>query len=90
MARSRVLIQFVPEEYNSFVRAIPNEPRLPPTYDKWLERCAQLETDCLANGIALKPAVVHYQTFANYSRDTGLQLCYELIEALAVAKAAHT
>jgi hypothetical protein len=87
VARSRVSLRFIPDEYDSFVRAIPNDPRLPATYDECRKRCLEEDAKTVANGEIVKKVVIHYDHFVKYCRDTGQQLSYELILAHAVAKA---
>jgi hypothetical protein len=70
MARSRVSLRFIPDEYDSFVRAIPNDPRLPATYDECRKRCLEEDAKTVANGEIVKEVVIHYDHFVKYCRDT--------------------
>jgi hypothetical protein len=87
MARTRASIRILPQEYDSFVKAIRNDERLPGAYDDWVKCSAQEDAQCIANGEVIKEVVVRYEEFAEYCRSTGQQPNYFVLMALAVSTA---
>jgi hypothetical protein len=84
MARTHVSLRIIPEEYDSFVRAIPTDPHLPATYDQWLKRCLEEAANAVANGEIVQEVVIHYENLVKFGRDTGQQLSYDLLLAHVV------
>jgi hypothetical protein len=87
MARTRACIRILPQEYDSFVKAIPNNEHLPGAYDDWIKRSAEEDAHCIANGEVIKEVIVQYEEFAKYCLSTGQHPTYFVLMALAVSKA---
>lgn len=87
MASTRASIRILPQEYASFVKAIPGNEHLPGSYDDWIKRSAREDAHCIANGEIIKEVIVQYDEFAKYCRSTGQQPTYFVLMALAVSKA---
>jgi len=84
---TKIAIRIVRGEYDAFVRAVPNEPRLPPSYDEFLKRGLEEDAKAIAQGHVLHEVTLHYKTFADYATNTGQQLSYTMMMAAAVAVA---
>jgi hypothetical protein len=87
MARTRASIRILPQEYDSFVKAIPNDEHLRSSYDDWNKRRSQDDAHCIANGEVIKEVIVQYEEFAKYCRSTAQQPNYFVLMAFAVSKA---
>jgi hypothetical protein len=83
-----ISLRLVPDEYVSFVRAIPNEERLPSAFHDWIESTVKKDAHYCANGEVIKEIVIHYEPFAKYCQSTGRQPSYEMLMAYSVALAA--
>lgn len=87
MVRTRASIRILPQEYDSFVKAIPDDEHLPGSYDEWIKRSSQDDAHCIANREAIKEVIVQYEEFARYCRCTRQQPNYFVLMAHAVSKA---
>lgn len=87
MNRTRASVRILPQEYDSFLKAVPNDEHLPGTYDDWIKRSAEDDAHCIANGEVIKEVVVRYEEFARHCRSTGQQPSYYVLMAFAVSKA---
>lgn len=85
----RAGISIPAEEYDAFVRLIPDHERLPRSHDDWIKRRSQEDAQCVARGEIVKQVVIHYQEFVEYCRATGQQPNYFILGALAAEKAAR-
>ena len=74
------------EEYDSFVKAIPSDNRLPASYYGWIKNRLQEDSDRMAQGGTINKVVVHYEDFTRYCRTTRQKPSYEMLNACASAK----
>lgn len=87
MTSTRASIRILPQEYDSFVKAMPGSEHLPASYDDWIKRSAEEDAHCIANGEGVKEVIVQFDEFASYCRSTGQQPSYFVLMAFAVSKA---
>ena len=86
MAAFPIGILIEEREYGYFLRAIPNEKRLPPTYRQWLQRRLTESQQLLKKGGRLNEVLVDYRGFAKYCRDGKQKPSYAVLMAYAVTK----
>ena len=86
MAAFPIGIHIEAHEYKHFLRAIPNDKHLPPTYDEWLERRLTESQRMLKKGGRLNEVKVDYKGFAKYCRDGKQKPSYVVLMAYAVTK----
>ncbi|MGC2517858.1 MAG: hypothetical protein WA373_01945 [Burkholderiales bacterium] len=73
------------EEYDSFVKAIPSDNRLPGSYYDWIKYRLQEDSDRIAQGQLINKVIIHYDDFTRYCRTAGLEPSYVALQACAVA-----
>ena len=83
-------IRIVAEEYDAFVRLVPDDEHLPRSYDEWLQRSARLAAERSARGENPKDVVIHSEEFAYFCLAQRREPSYGLLEELAAEKAART
>ena len=88
MPFTRASVRILPQEFDSFVDVIRNDPRLPAKYEDWIERIRQQDAFHVANGEVVSEVVVTYEEFVQYCRYAAMEPCYDMLMALTVAKAA--
>ncbi len=86
MAFSRVSLRLLPQEYDSFLEVIKNDPRLPTDYDEWIRRIREQDAHHIANAEVIKEVVVNYKEFAKYCVAAGMEPCYDMLMALTMTK----
>lgn len=84
---ARISIRIILDEYDSFVRAIPSDDRLPGTYPEWFKRALENDANCIANGEIISEVIVHYEPFSKYCQLTAQQPSYKMLMIYAVALA---
>ena len=87
MALTRASVRLLPQEYESFLGAIKNDPRLPAHYGEWIKRTLEQDACFVSYDEVIREVVVHYAEFADYCAAAGQEPCYDLLQALTVAKA---
>ena len=87
MPKTHIAISILPEEYEAFVRFVPNDERFPDTYDDWVKRTSEENAKCKSRGDILNEVVIHPEEFAEYCRATRQEPSYVILEAVAVRKA---
>jgi hypothetical protein len=87
MPITRATLRILPEEYESFVRAIPNNPRLPASYYDWLKLQKLEDANYIAQGDVLKEVFVHFQQFTDYCIATEQEPNHFVLDELMFAKA---
>ncbi len=88
MAKSRVSIRILPDEYAAFLADIPNDERLPGLYDVWVSRRSDEDARHRANGEDIRSVIVSHKEFNKYCMATAMKPSHDILMALAVAKAA--
>lgn len=79
-------IRILPEEYDAFVRLLPNDESFPRTYDGWLKKRTEENAKYIAHGDILDEVIVHPQELSVYAAGAGLPLSTEMLRAAAVKK----
>ena len=79
-------ISILPEEYDAFVRLLPNDDSFPRTYDGWLEKRTEENAKHIARGNILDEVIVHPQELSEYAAGAGLPLSTEMLRSAAVKK----
>ena len=84
MPRTRIAIRISREEYDSFVKIIGTDEKLPAAYDDWIKRTTKENEQLRARGEIVNEVDVQAEEFAAYCRLTGQEPSYVLLEAFAV------
>lgn len=87
MAFTRASLRLLPQEYEFFLEAIHNDPRLPADYGRWIKRTLEQDACNVSNDEVIQEVLVHYSEFADYCAAAGQQPCYDMLLALIVARA---
>ena len=86
MTFTRSSLRLLPEEYESFLGVIKNDPRLPGSYEEWITHALKQDRYCIASGDSIVEVVVRFKEFAAYCVEAAP--CYDMLLALTKAKAA--
>ncbi len=86
--RVRAAISLVAQEYDAFRRLIPDDERLPATYDEWVKRRADEDAQSEARGEIVKQVVIHSEEFGAHCLANGQEPSYSILEALAAEQLA--
>jgi len=84
---SIISIRIKPQEYDSFHRAIPNDPRIPPSYVRWLQDRLREDEEYIAHGESIQEVNVHYFEFIRYCKALAVAPSYTSLLEYAHARA---